>query len=310
MTTTQVKLPGTLVLGAQKAGTTSLDAWLRLQPELALPRIKETHFLSEDERFEKGLTWYDAQFPKAGRSRVEVDPDYLSSASARSRAQDLFDPAEPPRLLAIFRAPLARARSHWRMTVRRGMEQRSFESALFESFQSDQAGDPLSWHHDYYGRGRYAAHLAAWQQALPGADVLTLTFEELVKPATRADTFERICRFIGVEDALVMPDFDAIKNPAGEARSGALNRILHRKSPLRSALGKLIPSQDLRLKIGVLMESLNTRPAAPKATAPEVHDPAVLAAMAQDVRDLGAAMQRDLSAWLVDLEAPNERVVA
>jgi hypothetical protein len=71
-------LPAFLVIGAQKAGTTSLDAWLRIQRSIELPEPKETHYFSDDERYAKGLSWYQRRYFARGRSpmapRIAANP--------------------------------------------------------------------------------------------------------------------------------------------------------------------------------------------------------------------------------------------
>ncbi|MBK5306433.1 MAG: hypothetical protein JJD92_07075 [Frankiaceae bacterium] len=36
--------------GAQKCGTTTLDAWLRRHPEIGMASVKETHFFDDESR--------------------------------------------------------------------------------------------------------------------------------------------------------------------------------------------------------------------------------------------------------------------
>jgi len=307
---TTTALPSFFVLGAQKAGTTSLDAWLRLQPGLALPALKETHFFSDDERHAKGLAWYLGRF--AARTpaalRGEVDPDYLGAARAPERMARLYpEPSSPPRLVAVLREPLARAHSQWSMTRRRGLEPRPFAEALRASWRDDEPGDG---HHDYYARGRYARHLARYRAAFPGAPLLVLRFEELFAPESRAETFRRLCAFLGVAGAVRLPAFEAVHNGAGRARSALLNRFLQRRGPVRRALGRLIPGQDLRLRLGVLLERANTRPGeGPEPLGEPLRGPLpaeVRAAMLDDVLALERDLGWNLAAWRENLERCGE----
>ena len=128
--------PKCLVLGAQKAGTTSLDSWLRLQPEISLPSIKETHYLSDDTRYAKGIDWYVDQFRGSGNIKVEVDPDYLSERKCPVRAKQLYGNRYVPRLVVIIRESVDRAISQWKMSVKRGQENRSFQDALNASYRT------------------------------------------------------------------------------------------------------------------------------------------------------------------------------
>ncbi|MFT4684416.1 MAG: hypothetical protein ACI863_001019, partial [Flavobacteriales bacterium] len=49
-------------VGAQKAGTTTLHDILNQHPDVFLPKTKEAHFFDNDEKFEKGLEWYENTF--------------------------------------------------------------------------------------------------------------------------------------------------------------------------------------------------------------------------------------------------------
>ncbi len=301
------RLPSFYVLGAQKAATTSLDAWLRAQPSLRLPDLKETHYFSNDERYAKGPSWYLGRFPSAdGALRGEVDPDYLSDPRVPERMAALHAGATP-RLVAVLREPVGRAFSQWRMSRRRGIERRPFAAALRASWHGAECDDD----HDYYGRGRYAAHLARFEAALPDAPRHVLLFEDLVAEGTRERAFAELCAFLGVaRDALVAPDFDRAENPAGEARSAVLNRILFGPGRLKRLLRPFVPSQDLRLRIGVLLERANTKAARTRsASKPEVPRE-VAEAMREDVRDLESVLGRDLSAWRAILDEHEERAVA
>ncbi|MBU2482884.1 MAG: sulfotransferase, partial [Proteobacteria bacterium] len=74
-----MRKPDFLIIGAQKAGTTTLHDWLITQSQLSLPNIKETHFFSKENRFEKGYNWYIKQFDMTSDKKIigEVDPDYI-----------------------------------------------------------------------------------------------------------------------------------------------------------------------------------------------------------------------------------------
>lgn len=54
-TTIDGTLPNFLVIGAFKAGTTSLEKRLSEHPEIYMSPDKETHYFAIDERYEKGM---------------------------------------------------------------------------------------------------------------------------------------------------------------------------------------------------------------------------------------------------------------
>ncbi|MDE0896317.1 MAG: sulfotransferase domain-containing protein [Planctomycetota bacterium] len=290
-------LPSFLVIGAQKAGTTSLNGWLSVQPSLRLPPLKETHFFSKDELFAKGLGWYAGQFPRGTGMCGEIDPDYLSSSVAPGRAAQIYEGEQAPKLVVILRDPLGRAFSQWKMSVRRGLEDAPFGEALFASWDREQRGEERDGGHGYYRRGTYAKCLARWGQAFPKSTPMVLTFEQLVGADQREETFRRICTFIGLTGEPILPDFNAVENPASKPRSSLLNRVIHRRSAWRSAVGKLIPSQDLRHRIGVLMERMNTTPDESRGPVMDPIDGLVLKSMASDISELEALAGLNLDSW-------------
>ena len=298
-------LPGFFILGAQKAATTSLDSWLRAQPGLDLPDLKETHFLSEDERYAKGREWYVGRFRGSARAlRGEVDPDYLSDARVPERMARLYaGTGEAPKLVTILREPVGRAYSQWSMSRRRGLEERPFDVALEAAWRAHADGAVLDGHQDYYARGRYAQHLARFRTALPGSETLTMLFEHVIGAETRVESFRRLCEFVGLRGEPTAPDFDAVKNPAGRSRSRLMNRLLFQRGAFRRVLGRLVPSQDMRLRLGVLLERANTKSASgtPDAVVPRLPTNVVFA-MREDVRELEAALGLDLSAWSANLD--------
>ena len=110
-------LPGFLVIGAQKAGTTALYAYLRWHPGITGPSWKEVSFF--DRHWWRGEAWYRGQFPlrAGGRLVGEASPSYLFhplAARARPLARTGREAdrarAQPgrPRLLAVPARGLAR----------------------------------------------------------------------------------------------------------------------------------------------------------------------------------------------------------
>ncbi|MBM47807.1 MAG: hypothetical protein CMB35_04270, partial [Euryarchaeota archaeon] len=61
VTARQRALPNLILLGAQRAGTTSLHAHIGLHPGVCLSRTKEVHYF--DNYQDQGLDWYRSHFP-------------------------------------------------------------------------------------------------------------------------------------------------------------------------------------------------------------------------------------------------------
>jgi len=257
----KMRTPVFFVVGAQKAGTTSLHDWLAQQPDVCLPTLKETHYFSHDQRYEKGLDWYMRQFPRCADGSVvgEVDPEYMYHACAPERIAEVCPEAK---IVFILRSPLERAYSQYLMSVRRGLERLSFYDALAsEDERTGPGADPaLAEHLGYMGRGRYAAQIARFRKALPGGSFLIVKFDELVSGETGAGTYGRICRFIGLGSSPSIADRSRKSNVASEPRSGMLADILYGRSLPKRALKLLLPSHDMRMKLWAMANRFNEKP--------------------------------------------------
>ncbi len=208
-------LPSYLVIGAQRAGTTSLyDALLR-HPNVAGPTAwgKELHFF--DTTFWRGVDWYRSFFPLTVSRRI-----------ARHRGRDLvageatpyylFHPAVPERvaitlpdvrLVALVRDPIERAYSHYQLNVRKDREKLSFEDALAaeeERLAGEEErilGDPRyishhHRHHAYLARGLYADQLERWFGHFRRDQLLVLRAEDFfTRPS---DGYRDVLEFLGL----------------------------------------------------------------------------------------------------------------
>jgi len=86
------KLPSFFVVGAQKAGTTTLHNWLNQQPGFCLPKTKETHFFSDPSRYARGLQWYINQYHECEQTDIygEIYPDYGFYPDAAGRIKNVI----------------------------------------------------------------------------------------------------------------------------------------------------------------------------------------------------------------------------
>jgi hypothetical protein len=202
-TATLRPLPDFLIIGAQKAGTTALYAYLRWHPEITGPSFKEVSFF--DRHFVRGETWYRAHLPARPRGRLvgEASPSYLFHPLAPERVRTTVPDA---RLIAILRNPIDRALSHYQHEVSLGREELSFEEAIDREEErmrgevERMVRDPSYfsfawWNHTYLARGRYAEQLAGWFTVFPRDQLLVLFSEDLLEQPSK--TYERVLDFLG-----------------------------------------------------------------------------------------------------------------
>lgn len=200
-------LPDFLVIGAQKAGTTSVYSYLIQHPRIAAPLKKQVHFF--DWNYHRGLGWYRANFPAVGAEppaetgrplTFEVTPYYLFHPQAVPRIAETLDQAP---LIVLLRNPLDRAYSHYRHNVRRRREPLDFVDALAAERHrlagSAEGGQPGFRHQSfsYAGRSRYGEQLERLYDWVAPERVLVLVSEDLF--ADPASFMGRLFGWLGLE---------------------------------------------------------------------------------------------------------------
>ena len=261
MNDSQTVFPEFFVVGTQKAGTTSLHAWLQQQPDVCLPKIKETHFFSNCDIFHRGIDWYRTRFPTPAPDAVigEVCPDYIFSDRTPARIRKWN---AKPRVVYVFRHPLERAFSHYRMSRRAGNEPLDFPSALLQEPQRLSTGGRFAYaNYSYLARGRYAEQIELWQRELPEAESLFVKFDDLIDAGkTGRRTYEQICDFVGVTSSPAIADRSLRLNVASAPRSSLIADLIHKPSSVKKLVGRCIPSRDLRHRMMLALEQWNLRP--------------------------------------------------
>ncbi len=174
-------LPGFLIVGAQRCGTTSMYRALSEHPAVLKAVLhKGVHYF--DMNYDRSLGWYRAHFPlvisgrRAGRTggadgpalTFESSPYYLFHPLAAGRiAADL----PGVRLIVLVRDPVDRAYSAHAHELARGFETEPFERAVelepqrlagqAERMAADAGYLSHSHqHHAYVARGQYAEQLS------------------------------------------------------------------------------------------------------------------------------------------------------
>lgn len=269
------RLPGFLIIGALRSGTTSLSVYLGEHPDVFIPAQKEVRFF--DRRFDLGPDWYERQFDGAAADALigEASPGYMYHAAARSRMADALPDA---RLIAILRDPVDRAYSHYWMNRSLGIESLGFEEAIErepERLASGKRPDAYG----YLDRGRFLGQLTAVCERYDRGRLHVLLFEDLRRDP--GASYKEVCRFLQIPDDVLPPALGDQINGYVEFRSLPMRGIARR-----------MPSGAQRV-----LDRVNTRR---KVTYPPLA-PALRAELSarfrQDNQDLEAWLGRDLSAW-------------
>ena len=163
-------LPNFLVVGANKAGTTSLHEFLKQHPQILMSPIKEPMF----------FVWVDREIPDDSRGRLARRKATINNIEAykqlfkggenytaigESSTAYMTNPSVPEKvkkhvpdmkIIAILRNPIERAYSHYRMFVKEGIEVRSFKRSIKDEMENPE-NVPLP--QCYLKRGFYSRNL-------------------------------------------------------------------------------------------------------------------------------------------------------
>jgi len=116
------RLPDFIVIGATKSGTTSLDYYLSLHPEIHMARPKEPRFFvdlpGDDGRWRRGVDWYASLFVTTKKCCGEASPQYARFGESNGIPARMASIVPGAKLIYLVREPYDRLVSNYRMHYR------------------------------------------------------------------------------------------------------------------------------------------------------------------------------------------------
>lgn len=238
-------LPNFLIVGAAKAGTTSLHHYLCQHPQICMSNKKDTAFFaghnnpikwngpkgrSLSKRFITKLSDYEAQFVDAKNETAigESSPSYLHHPEAVKGIKKYI---KNPKIIIVLRHPTDRAYAHYMHGIRDAMEtETTFEAALDEEDKRKANNWGDFWY--YKGRSLYYDAVKSYYDTFGKENVAVYLFEDL-----QSDTLtltKDIFQFLGV-DPNFTPNVVIEHNISGVPK----NRFIHDLFAWDSTLTKI-----------------------------------------------------------------------
>lgn len=290
--------PNFFILGAAKAGTTTLHRYLTHHPRIFLSDIKEPQFFCNEKLYAKGFDFYLDTFFRGSDAypvRGEATPHYIYYRKVAQRLASELS-RENLRFVVILRDPVARAYSlYWNM-VAEGLEKLSFEEALLIEGQRladstlEYAGS-VSFH--YVDSGMYAKQINAYLEYFSREQFHFVLFEEFQEEPFRA--LNRICKFLGVEEFQALPQV-GIRNSSALPRFVKLHQFLRGEGAIKNAMGKIIPTRFKYRIVSSLLE-LNRKPHR-YPSMPMPIQQSLRHRFSADVEELESIIGKSLQCWL------------
>jgi hypothetical protein len=300
-----MQLPNLLILGAAKAGTTSLYEILAAREGVYMSFVKEPMFFSRDDYYSRGTEWYAQTFFAGSEGfalRGEATPHYLywaDKVAARIR-ESLPDP--DLKLVIILRDPVDRAYSwYWNM-IKEGEEQLSFEAALAQEparLKNNHEGlrSKGSMIFGYLKGSMYSGQIREFLKVFPREKLYFLIQEDLRSPESKP--LQGLFDFLGLAPigAGMAPKKS---NPSTLPQSRTLQSWLRNPSAIKDVAKRLLPFR-LRYSLKQYLMRGNTRSFDYPAMSPQTRAE-LRRELASEIAEQQLILGRDLSHWLAEEE--------
>lgn len=245
--------PTFLILGAYKAGTTSLHHYLKQHPQIFMSQIKEIRFLTYAGHQELPLSPIEfASLPWKVRSlaeyedlfagtdvfpaRGDVSPCYLAFPVQTIRGIRKYTPNA--KLIAILRHPADRAYSSFVGLVNKGREEEvDFQRSLKLEARSVARKIDGRQRRDFL-ESFYFESLNRYFQSFPREQIKIYLYDDLQQNPIQL--IQDIFRFIGVDDSFV-PDMSVRHNPAGWPRLQSVPLLMRKAENIILRIIKHLP---------------------------------------------------------------------
>lgn len=245
--------PDFMIIGAMKAGTSTLYDQLARQPGIFMTTPKEPAFFADDAIYRKGLDWYRALYAAAPAAALKGEasthytklPTYPETV-ARMQA----DLPRAPKLIYVIRNPLDRAMSHY-------LHERS------QGVMGEDVAASFAAHEALTSYGCYAMQLAPFVEAYGRGQIHLTSLEQLkADPDTE---LAAISVYLGSDTPFVWDHAAKPQNVSAERMRRLPMHGLLVESRLSKVLRRALLPQSLRHKIRVARTMGMERPAFPEA---------------------------------------------
>lgn len=177
-------LPDFIIIGAMKAGTSTLHSNLQLHPEIGMSKLKEPHYF--DRHFSKPLDWYKSQFISKKRINGESTPAYTWGHFHPEVAERMYKTLPNVKLIYVLRDPIGRIISHLHHDLYRGR------------FKLEDVNKVVLTDPQYIQTSKYFFQVNHYLAYFDKTQILFITTDSLKNDLN--NSLNKICDFLGVEN--------------------------------------------------------------------------------------------------------------
>ena len=237
------KWPNFFIVGAPRAGTTSLYAYLSQIPGIYMSPVKEPEFFSPNRSTNNDL------IPIVNKNDYltlfkNVKDELLIGEASTCYLEDpdspklIYNKVADAYIIILLRDPIERAYSHYLMHRRNNLEKKSFHESIKNILKKY---DPLTSNH-YLHAGLYSEQILRYINSFGEKNVKIIIFEDFVQ--NERNTVKDVLSFLGVN---FEPNFDSdVQHVFNLPKGKFANKVLHSKT-IKKIAGKIIPTASRQL---------------------------------------------------------------
>lgn len=272
--------PNFLIIGAMKAGTTSLFAYLKTHPEIYMPTNKEPNFFSDENVRTKGIKWYESLFNagKDCKAIGEGSVNYSKYPHYKKVPERIHSFFPDMKLIYVLRSPIERIYSHYLHNIYAGIEEESLEKALIDR--------PL-----YIQTSLYHSQIEQYLKYFHKDNILIFLLDDMKSDSLKV--VQTVFDFLDVFSSYVPPNIQEIKHQT-KLKKGKDNTFMQilRKMPFYHHLADFVP-ENIKATSSIILKSKLSEP---NPLTDEVFN-WLINQIKTDVDKLSAFLERDLSCW-------------
>ena len=282
------------IVGAPKAGTTSLYHYLKEHPQIEMSSQKEPDYFSDTAIQEQGLYY--------NKNRIDTEEKYNRLFNTQKKdvifgegsvsylfypnvAQDIKAYNPIAKIIIMLRNPIDRAFSHYLMDYRLGLVSDSFEDIIHKKSKHKNAH---LFYQQYIKVGEYATQLKRYFDIFDKENILLVDYEDFKSDVT--GTVNSVYSFLNVStefSADVNKQYNTFTMPKDK-----LIRFLYSFVVIRNTLSFIFPKNIMKA-VRLILFSKDKKPKLLEETKTQLKH-----YFSNDVRLLDSIIDKDYSKWI------------
>lgn len=299
-----MKKPDFFIVGAPKCGTTALQSYLSMHPDIFMPKMKEIHHFADDLLLPGDIylneDTYLRLFQDAGPNKItgEASVFHLLSGNA---ANNIYRFRNDAKIIAMFRNPVDTMYSLHSQLVYNGNEPiEDFQKALeAEKYRREGLNVPERiripqkvW---YRAVVQFSEQIVRYFEVFGRERVQVIIYDDFA--GDTAGVYKKTLQFIGANPEF-KPEFKVV-NSNKRVQSRILRDILRDPPHVIRWIGRAAVPHSIRQKLAERLRRINTKHETRSPMDSEQRR-RLQAELATEIEKLSKLLGRDLTHWITD----------